>query len=122
MPRAANIRFHPHASLSTITCLSDSEITHRGSVRSLRGIREDGRAGPGKAVTLGYLSEAMVMAPGGEPGGPHHIGWHFVSSSEERTEQAHVDWVAVRMRLPNRDIEEFIPLPTKSGAATEPRS
>lgn len=54
---------------------------------------------------------ATVMLLGGEPLGPRFIEWNFVSSSKERIEQAKADWRAGRMKLPDADNQEFIPLP-----------
>ena len=76
----------------------------------------------GRPVTVAALDEAVVMALGGEPVGPRHIDWNFVSSSKERIEQARADWAAGRMKLPDMDNQEFIPLPPKIGAAPEPMS
>ena len=54
---------------------------------------------------------SVVMGLGGEPVGERFIEWNFVSSSQERIEQAKADWRAGRMRLPIHDTEERIPLP-----------
>jgi hypothetical protein len=54
--------------------------------------------------------------------GPRFIDWNFVSSSKERLQQARADWQAGRMKLPDLDNQEFIPLPPKAGAAPEPMS
>ena len=43
--------------------------------------------------------------------GQRFIEWNFVSSSKERIEQAKADWRAGRMKLPDLDHDEFIPLP-----------
>ena len=51
-----------------------------------------------------------VMLLGGEPVGERFIEWNFVSSSRERIEQAKADWRAGRMKLPDFDNQEFIPL------------
>src|SRR5699024_5055636 len=77
---------------------------------------------PGKAVTIAAQGDAAVMALGGEPVGPRYIDWNFVSSSKERIEQARADWAAGRMKLPDLDNEEFVPLPPKFGAPAEPMS
>ena len=77
---------------------------------------------PGRAATVRALGDAVVMALGGEPVGPRYIDWNFVSSSKERIEQARADWAAGRMKLPDLDDREFIPLPPKPGAAPEPMS
>src|SRR5690554_804172 len=75
---------------------------------------------PGKAATIAALGDAVVMALGGEPVGERHIDWNFVSSSKERIEQARADWAAGRMKLPDLDNDEFIPLPPKVGRMIEP--
>jgi redox-sensitive bicupin YhaK (pirin superfamily) len=66
---------------------------------------------PGEPVVFKAASAANVMLLGGDPVGPRFIEWNFVSSSSERIEQAKADWRAGRMKLPNRDNQEFIPLP-----------
>jgi redox-sensitive bicupin YhaK (pirin superfamily) len=53
---------------------------------------------------------ATLMALGGEPVGERFIEWNFVSSSKARIEQAKADWRAGRMKLPDHDNQEFIPL------------
>ena len=68
---------------------------------------------PGAEITLRAYesSPARLMILGGEPmDGPRHIWWNFVSSSNERIEQAKEDWRLGRFA---RVIEEteFIPLP-----------
>jgi redox-sensitive bicupin YhaK (pirin superfamily) len=65
----------------------------------------------GKPVLVTALEPAMVMLLGGEPLGERFIEWNFVSSSKERIEQAKADWRAKRMKLPDFDNQEFIPLP-----------
>src|SRR5690606_25516444 len=75
---------------------------------------------PGKAATVPAVGDAMVMALGGEPVGPRYIDWNFVSSSKERIDQAREDWKAGRMKLPDLDNGEFIPLPPKIGELREP--
>jgi redox-sensitive bicupin YhaK (pirin superfamily) len=67
--------------------------------------------GAGDAPTLRALSPSRVMAFGGEPVGERFIEWNFVSSSKARVQQAKADWRAGRMKLPDGDAEEFIPLP-----------
>ena len=66
---------------------------------------------PGRAVVLAAATPATVMLLGGEPVGERFIEWNFVSSSNERIQQAKDDWRAARMKLPDRDHDEFIPLP-----------
>ena len=67
--------------------------------------------GPGAVSPVRALTNAVVMLLGGEPLGPRFIEWNFVSSSRERIEQAKADWRAGRMKLPDLDNDEFIPLP-----------
>ncbi len=66
---------------------------------------------PGEPVLFTALSPAIVMLLGGEPVGPRYLDWNFVSSSKARIEQAKADWRAGRMKLPDADNAEFIPLP-----------
>ena len=87
--------------------IADGEIETRGS-----------RFGAGKMLvfdtgedtSITALTPATVMALGGEPVGERFIEWNFVSSSLERIEQAKADWRAGRMKLPDFDNQEFIPL------------
>jgi redox-sensitive bicupin YhaK (pirin superfamily) len=65
----------------------------------------------GVEAVLSATAPSTVMALGGEPVGERFIDWNFVSSSQERIEQAKSDWRAGRMKLPDLDDEEFIPLP-----------
>ncbi len=67
------------------------------------------RAGSSPIITA--VESSVVMALGGDPVGPRHIDWNFVSSSKARIEQAKADWRAGRMQLPDQDADEFIPLP-----------
>jgi hypothetical protein len=80
----------------------------------LRGITY----GAGKMLVLGErpawiraLERSSVMLLGGEPIGERFIYWNFVSSSKARLGQAAADWKAGRMKLPDADDAEFIPLP-----------
>jgi redox-sensitive bicupin YhaK (pirin superfamily) len=56
------------------------------------------------------LERSTVMVLGGEPVGERFLYWNFVSSSKERLAQAASDWKAGRMKLPDADDAEFIPL------------
>jgi redox-sensitive bicupin YhaK (pirin superfamily) len=71
---------------------------------------------PGTSVTVACSgpSPARVMLLGGEPmDGPRYVTWNFVSSSQERIEQAKRDWRDQAFpKVP--DETEFIPLPGKS--------
>ncbi|MDY0006260.1 MAG: pirin family protein [Spongiibacteraceae bacterium] len=74
----------------------------------------------GKAATIAAIGDAVVIALGGEPVGPRYIDWNFVSSSKARIDQAREDWSAGRMKLPDLDNGEFIPLPPRLGQLREP--
>ncbi|MGE3302057.1 MAG: pirin family protein [Hyphomonadaceae bacterium] len=65
----------------------------------------------GAPVVFTALQAATVMLLGGEPVGERFIEWNFVSSSKGRIEAAKADWRAGRMKLPDLDDQEFIPLP-----------
>jgi redox-sensitive bicupin YhaK (pirin superfamily) len=65
----------------------------------------------GDPVLVTGVTDAEVMLLGGEPLGPRYLDWNFVSSSRDRIEQAKADWRAGRMKLPDLDHDEFIPLP-----------
>ncbi|MDX9997278.1 MAG: pirin family protein [Phenylobacterium sp.] len=78
---------------------------------------------PGETVTITAVGgPAIVMLLGGEPVGPRFIEWNFVSSSKERLEQAKADWRAGRMKLPDADNAEFIPLPPEPAPPPNPMS
>jgi redox-sensitive bicupin YhaK (pirin superfamily) len=65
---------------------------------------------PGDDVFVSARTPARVILLGGEPLGPRHIWWNFVSSRKERIQQAAEDWKAGRFdRVPGET--EFIPLP-----------
>jgi redox-sensitive bicupin YhaK (pirin superfamily) len=71
----------------------------------------------GKMLVLGAaasqvraIETSTVMVLGGEPVGERFIYWNFASSSKDRLEQAAADWKAGRMKLPDADEAEFIPL------------
>jgi redox-sensitive bicupin YhaK (pirin superfamily) len=75
--------------------------------------------GPGHMLVFASGADAVVtstvdstaMAVGGEPVGERFIEWNFVASSKDRIEQAKADWRAGRMKLPDLDHDEFMPLP-----------
>ena len=69
------------------------------------------------AAKIRALGPTTLIAIGGEPVGERFIEWNFVSSSRERIEQAKADWRAGRMKLPDLDNGEFIPLPGDSPPA-----
>jgi redox-sensitive bicupin YhaK (pirin superfamily) len=100
-----------------------AEIPHGHAERALYvaagAVEMDGRRfGAGKMLVLSAAASRVlavetstVMILGGEPVGERFIYWNFVSSSKERLEQAAWDWQAGRMKLPDGDDAEFIPLP-----------
>jgi redox-sensitive bicupin YhaK (pirin superfamily) len=77
-----------------------------------------GRSDP----VLTALEASTVMLLGGEPLGPRHIWWNFVSSRQDRIEQAKADWQSGRIHLPLNDDQEFIPLTEDPKPAPEPMS
>ena len=64
----------------------------------------------GEDSSFSAVQASTLMALGGEPVGERFIEWNFVSSSRQRIEQAKADWRARRMKLPDFDNQEFIPL------------
>jgi redox-sensitive bicupin YhaK (pirin superfamily) len=79
---------------------------------------DGGRHPAGRMLVLGAGTAAIrsdegatVMVLGGEPVGERFLYWNFVSSSQERIAQAAADWRAGRIKLPDLDHDEFIPLP-----------
>jgi hypothetical protein len=66
---------------------------------------------PNQEALVAAKEHSVVMVLGGEPVGQRFIEWNFVSSSLERIDQAKADWRAGRMKLPDLDNGEFIPLP-----------
>jgi redox-sensitive bicupin YhaK (pirin superfamily) len=66
---------------------------------------------PGADVRLDSPSGARALLLGGAAAdGPRHIWWNFVSSSQERIEQAKRDWREGRFAAVPGETE-FIPLP-----------
>jgi redox-sensitive bicupin YhaK (pirin superfamily) len=67
---------------------------------------------PRDAITITAATPARLLLLGGEKlDGPRHIWWNFVSSSQERIEQAKEDWRQKRFGLVPGDEQDFIPLP-----------
>ena len=94
-------------------------------------VKADGQAfGPGHmlvfakgaAAKLEATVPARVMMLGGEPLGPRFIEWNFVHSYKARIEQAKADWRAGRMKLPDLDDKEFVPLPPDPPPPANPMS
>jgi len=77
---------------------------------------------PGVVARIRAIGDTTLMLLGGEPIGPRHIYWNFVSSRQERIEQAKADWRAKRIPLPIDDDREFIPLPDDPPPPPEPMS
>jgi len=77
---------------------------------------------PGAPVLVSARTSATVMLLGGEPLGKRIVEWNFVSSSQARIDQAKADWRAGRMKLPDHDNREFIPLPADPPPPAPPMS
>jgi len=108
-----------------------SEYPERAAYVAQGQVEVDGRTydagkmlvfAPGQPVLFTAVTPAVVMLLGGEPVGPRFIEWNFVSSSKERLEQAKADWRAGRMKLPDADDQEFIPLPGDPPPTANPMS
>ena len=68
---------------------------------------------PGDRITLAATRPSRLLLLGGEPmDGPRHIWWNFVSSRQDRIEQAKADWRAGRFAAVPGETE-FIPLPER---------
>lgn len=67
---------------------------------------------PKTPITLTAPQGARFVVLGGEPmDGPRHIWWNFVSSRQDRIEQAKADWKKNLFGLPIPGETEFTPLP-----------
>jgi len=111
--RAADVRPHPHIGLSTVSYLLGGQMTHRDSLGVTQMIRP-GKVNwmtAGRGISHSERFEHPASFAGGEPVGPRHIWWNFVSSRKKRIEQAKADWQAGRIALPPHDNQEWIPLP-----------
>jgi len=95
------------------------------------GVEVDGQTiGPTQMAIFSADSDAVVQATtssvlmmlGGAPIGERFIDWNFVSSSRERIAQAKADWSAGRMKLPDLDNKEFVPLPSYPRPSAAPMS
>jgi hypothetical protein len=94
-------------------------------------VQADGRViAATQMAVFGRTAQAVVQADrpsvlmllGGAPVGERFIEWNFVSSSQERIAQAKADWRAGRMKLPDLDNAEFVPLPPDPPPAAQQRS
>jgi redox-sensitive bicupin YhaK (pirin superfamily) len=66
---------------------------------------------PGDRITMTAVTPSRLAILGGATmDGPRHIWWNFVSSRQERIDQAKADWKAGRFDAVPGD-SEFIPLP-----------
>jgi redox-sensitive bicupin YhaK (pirin superfamily) len=85
-----------------------------------RAIEIDGRSfvpgrllvfAAGRPLTIRATAASRLLLLGGEPlDGPRHLWWNFVSSRQDRIEQAKEDWKQGRFAsVPGET--EFIPLP-----------
>lgn len=108
-----------------------AQYSERAAFVALGRVEVDGRTfgagqmlvfAPGTPVVFSASTMATVMLLGGEPIGERFIEWNFVSSSIERIEQAKADWRAGRMKLPDFDNQEFIPLPADPASPASPMS
>ncbi len=108
-----------------------AEYPERAAYITVGSVEVDGRTyeagqmlvfAPGQPVTFTAVTAATVMLLGGEPVGERLIEWNFVSSSKGRLAQAKADWRAGRMKLPDLDDGEFIPLPPDPPPPANPLS
>jgi redox-sensitive bicupin YhaK (pirin superfamily) len=116
--------FYVHWALAAgVTAGLPGEYAERAAYVATGEVEVEGRSfgagkmlvfAPGETIAVRALQESTVMLLGGEPVGPRYVEWNFVSSSQERIAQAKADWRAGRMKLPDADNGEFIPLPAES--------
>ena len=124
--------FYAHLRLKQgVTFSLPSEYTERAAFVVAGSVGVDGRDfssgqmlvfAPGGDALVIANTDAVLMILGGEPVGDRYIEWNFVSSSKERIEQAKADWRAGRMKLPDLDHNEFIPLPPDPAPPANPMS
>lgn len=120
--------FYAHLELEpAATAELPAEYKERALYIAAGAIEMDGtRHKAGRMLVLGAaasrlraLEPSTIMLLGGEPIGERFLYWNFVSSSKERLAQAAEDWRAGRMKLPDADDSEFIPLPVDSASASD---
>ena len=124
--------FYAHTTLAQGATMSlPDEYAERAAFVVSGSVAVDGRDftrgqmlvfAPRSAASVRANSVATLMILGGEPLGERYIEWNFVSSSKERIEQAKADWRAGRMKLPDLDHDEFIPLPPDPAPPANPMS
>jgi len=113
--------FYAHVTLQAGARLAlPKEYAERAIYVVSGDLQADGRAltaaqmalfGKSAEAVLQATTPCVLMLLGGAPVGERFIEWNFVSSSQERIAQAKADWRAGRMKLPDLDNGEFIPLP-----------
>ncbi len=113
--------FYAHITLSSGARIAlPTEYAERAAYVVSGSVEADGREisatqlavfARGSQAVLWAATPSVVMLLGGAPVGERFIEWNFVSSSRERIAQAKADWRAGRMKLPDLDNAEFIPLP-----------
>ncbi len=114
--------FYVHAAVAAGTALPWPPAAGESALYVVAGALEAGALavrtgqmlvinGEDPAPALRAALPSVVMLLGGEPVGPRFLEWNFVSSSRARIEQAKADWRAGRLKLPDADNQEFIPLP-----------
>ncbi|WP_024353932.1 pirin family protein [Brevundimonas naejangsanensis] len=111
-----HLELEPGARFQTPTDHSESAVYVVQGLVEIDGGRPLGHGqmavlSKGSPSVIHALQPTTVMVLGGEPVGERFIEWNFVSSSQDRIEQAKADWRAGRMKLPDMDDQEFIPLP-----------
>lgn len=124
--------FYVHAQLTAGACIDVPDGYSQRAAYVVNGTVEiEGeRYCAGQMIVFGSDSPAQIVANesatlmllGGEPVGPRHIWWNFVSASRERIDQARADWQNGRIPLPVGDDKEFIPLPHDPPPPPEPMS
>jgi redox-sensitive bicupin YhaK (pirin superfamily) len=70
--------------------------------------------------TISARQATTIMLLGGAHLGDRFIWWNFVSSRQERIEQAKADWKEGRIILPPNDNREFVPLPEEHSRPAGP--
>ena len=113
--------FYVHVALDRGASIAlPREYTQRAIFLVSGEAEADGQAiAPTQMAVFGHQADAVVRATapsvlmllGGAPVGERFIEWNFVSSSRDRIDQAKTDWLAGRMKLPDLDNAEFVPLP-----------
>jgi len=120
-PAVHSPMFYTHWALQAgVTAGLPAEYPERAAYVATGEVEVEGRSygagkmlvfAAGETIAVKAVQPSIVMLLGGEPVGPRYLDWNFVSSSQERIAQAKADWRAGRMKLPDLDSGEFIPLP-----------